>query len=84
MPLLILVILLPLVLLALMPLILLQRYRMGTARRQARPWLATLHVGLTIFSVLCFFAGLILDTVTRGRREMRRLSYLAQSGSTPA
>jgi hypothetical protein len=28
--------------------------------------------------VLCFFAGLILDTVTRGRREMRRLFYLAQ------
>ena len=23
------------------------------------------------------FAGLILDTVTRGRREMRRLAYLA-------
>jgi len=28
--------------------------------------------------VLCFFAGLILDTVTRGRREVRRLAYLAQ------
>ena len=30
------------------------------------------------FVVLCFFAGLILDTVTRGRREMRRLAYLSQ------
>ena len=30
------------------------------------------------------FAGLNLDTDTRGRREMRRLSYLAQGGSTPA
>jgi hypothetical protein len=28
-------------------------------------------------AVLSFFAGLILDTVTRGRREMRRLAYLA-------
>jgi hypothetical protein len=24
-----------------------------------------------------FFAGLILDTVTRGRREIRRLAYLS-------
>ena len=32
---------------------------------------------MTIVAVLCFFAGLILDTVTRGRREMRRLAYLA-------
>ena len=33
--------------------------------------------GLVIIAVLSFFAGLILDTVTRGRREMRRLAYLA-------
>ena len=38
---------------------------------------AVLITGMTIVSVLCFFAGLILDTVTRGRREMRRLAYLA-------
>ena len=30
-----------------------------------------------IVAVLSFFAGLILDTVTRGRREVRRLAYLA-------
>jgi len=30
-----------------------------------------------IVAVLCFFAGLILDTVTRGRREVRRLAYLS-------
>ena len=41
---------------------------------------AILVTGMTIVSVLCFFAGLILDTVTRGRREMRRLAYLAQPG----
>ena len=34
---------------------------------------AILVTGMTIIAVLCFFAGLILDTVTRGRREMRRL-----------
>ncbi len=39
---------------------------------------AILITGMTIIAVLCFFAGLILDTVTRGRREMRRLAYLAQ------
>ena len=38
---------------------------------------AILATGMTIVAVLSFFAGLILDTVTRGRREMRRLAYLA-------
>jgi glycosyltransferase involved in cell wall biosynthesis len=38
---------------------------------------AILVTGMTVVAVLCFFAGLILDTVTRGRREVRRLAYLA-------
>ncbi|MFL6757523.1 MAG: glycosyltransferase [Sphingomicrobium sp.] len=38
---------------------------------------AILVTGIVIVAVLSFFAGLILDTVTRGRREMRRLAYLA-------
>ena len=38
---------------------------------------AILVTGMTIVAVLSFFAGLILDTVTRGRREVRRLAYLA-------
>ena len=38
---------------------------------------AILVTGMTIIAVLCFFAGLILDTVTRGRREVRRLYYLS-------
>uniref|UniRef100_UPI0025DA478C glycosyl transferase n=1 Tax=Sphingomonas sp. TaxID=28214 RepID=UPI0025DA478C len=37
---------------------------------------AILVTGLGIVAVLCLFAGLILDTVTRGRREVRRLAYL--------
>jgi len=38
---------------------------------------AILITGMTIIAVLCFFAGLILDTVTRGRLELRRLAYLS-------
>ena len=60
MPLLILVVLLPLLLIALMPLILIQRYRVGTARRMARPWMATLNVALMVFSAICFLAGAVI------------------------
>ena len=45
---------------------------------------AILVTGMVIVGVLCFFAGLILDTVTRGRREMRRLAYLAHPAPTVA
>ena len=38
---------------------------------------AILVTGMVIVAVLCVFAGLILDTVTHGRRELRRLAYLA-------
>ena len=38
---------------------------------------AILATGLIILASLCGFAGLILDTVVRGRREVRRLAYLA-------
>ena len=38
---------------------------------------AILVTGLVILAALNVFAGLILDTVVRGRREMRRLAYLA-------
>lgn len=41
---------------------------------------AILVTGMVIVAVLCFFAGLILDTVTRGRREVRRLAYLSVPG----
>lgn len=38
---------------------------------------AILVTGLMILAALSFFAGLILDTVVRGRREVRRLHYLS-------
>ena len=37
---------------------------------------AILVTGLMILAFLAFFTGLILDTVVRGRREVRRLHYL--------
>jgi glycosyltransferase involved in cell wall biosynthesis len=38
---------------------------------------AFLAMGLMVIAVLCAFSGAILDSVARGRREMKRLSYLA-------
>lgn len=38
---------------------------------------AVLATGLMITAVLAMSSGLVLDTVTRGRREMKRLAYLA-------
>jgi glycosyltransferase involved in cell wall biosynthesis len=35
-------------------------------------------VGMGLFASLSVMTGLILDTVTRGRQEMKRLAYLAQ------
>ena len=63
MPLLLLVILLPVMLLALMPLILIQRYRVGAARRMARPWVATLNLMLMTFSAICFLASAAVTAV---------------------
>lgn len=39
---------------------------------------AVLSTGLMILAVLSVSSGLVLDTVTRGRREMKLLAYLAQ------
>ena len=63
MPLLLLVILLPVVLLALMPLILIQRYRVGSARRMARPWVVKLNLMLMTFSAICFLASAAVTAV---------------------
>jgi len=45
---------------------------------------AMLSLGLTIISILSLFAGVILDSVTRGRREIKRLHYLAHPPVPPA
>lgn len=40
---------------------------------------AVLSMGLMIMAMLSVSSGLVLDTVTRGRREMKMLAYLSQS-----
>ena len=67
MPLLLLLLALPLILLALMPLILVQRYRVGTARRLARRWVASLTLGAMVFSAafFLFFAAVTAIWVPR-------------------
>jgi hypothetical protein len=56
-------VLLPLVLLVLMPLTLFQRYRMGSARRKARPWLSTLGLVLMSLSTLGFLVGAAVTAI---------------------
>jgi len=40
---------------------------------------AVLSMGLIILAMLSVSSGLVLDTVTRGRREMKLLAYLSQA-----
>jgi hypothetical protein len=63
MPALLLLLALPLILVALMPLILYQRFRMGSARRLARPWVATVNLALTTLSGVLFLAGAAMTTI---------------------
>jgi hypothetical protein len=52
-------------------------FRTGLVPRLPTAILAT---GIVLLSFLAFVCGLVLDTVTHGRREMRRLAYLAIPG----
>lgn len=52
MPLILLLVLVPIIVIALTPLMLIQRYRVGSARRLARPWMATLAVVSMAFSAI--------------------------------
>jgi len=45
---------------------------------------AVLSMGLMILGFLSLTCGLILDTVTRGRREMKRMQYLSVPGPQAA
>lgn len=63
MPLLIVLLLLPVVLLALTPLMLVQRYRIGTARRLARPWMATFTTVMMAVSMVFFLVGSAVTTI---------------------
>jgi hypothetical protein len=61
-PLLLVLLLLPLVVVALMPLILIRRYRLATARRLARPWIATFTLVSMLFSVMFFVVAAAVTT----------------------
>jgi hypothetical protein len=43
---------------------------------------ALLSTGLALVAVISLVCGLIMDAVTRGRREMKRLFYLSIPGPT--
>jgi glycosyltransferase involved in cell wall biosynthesis len=45
---------------------------------------AVLATGLMLLAFLLMTCGLILDSVARGRRETKRLAYLAAAGPAPA
>jgi hypothetical protein len=62
-PLVVLLLLLPMALLALMPLVLWQRYRVGTSRRLARAWVATVSLVLMVISAVLFLFGAAVTTI---------------------
>ncbi|GAA0579377.1 glycosyltransferase family 2 protein [Craurococcus roseus] len=51
--------------------------RTGLVRRLPT---AVLSTGLVLLSFLSFVCGLVLDTVTRGRKEAKRIAYLSVPG----
>src|SRR5215218_2793803 len=56
-PLILLIALIPILVIVMTPLLLIQRYRVGSSRRIARPWMATLGVMSMSFSAVFFLAG---------------------------
>jgi hypothetical protein len=62
MPLIALAIVIVLAFIALIPFSIVQRFRMGTARRQARRWVATLNLIAIAMSLALFLAGALITT----------------------
>ena len=60
MPLILLAILIVLAFIAVIPLSLIQRFRMGTARRTARRWVATLNLTAVALSTILFLTGTLI------------------------
>ncbi len=63
MPLVLLLLLLPLIMIAMTPLLLIQRYRSGSSRRQARPWTATLAVIAMTFSAVVLLVSTAVTSI---------------------
>ncbi len=62
MPLIALAIVIVLALIAIIPISIVQRFRMGTARRQARRWVATLNLAALTISVALFLVGSLVTS----------------------
>jgi hypothetical protein len=62
MPLIALAIVIVLVCIVLIPVSIVQRFRMGTARRQARRWVATLNLVAIALSLALFLSGALITT----------------------
>ena len=63
MPLLLLLLLLLLIFVAMTPFLLIQRYRAGSARREARPWVASLTIATLLFSAVFFHISAALTSL---------------------
>lgn len=77
MPLLLLVVLAVLATIALVPVSIVQRYRMGTSRRLARGWVATLNIVTLGFSIVCFVITAALSSIWLPRALGYTLAGLA-------
>ena len=71
---------LPIVVVLAMPFALVQRYRVGTMRRVARNWVATLNVGLLIFSLAVFLWSAALANFWVPRAFMSSLAGIFAGG----
>ena len=63
MPVVLLLLIVPVVIIAMTPLMLVQRCRAGSARRPARPWVATLSIAAMAFSAVFFLASAAFTTI---------------------
>lgn len=75
-----LLVLLPLLAVALLPLSLVQRYRVGTARRVARGWLAAVNVVTIALSTVVFLAGALFANLWIPRAFVSALAGLGGGG----
>jgi hypothetical protein len=55
-------ILIVLAVIVLIPVSIIQRFRMGTARRQARKWVATLNLSAVALSIILFLVGALITS----------------------
>ena len=77
MPLILLLGLIPILVIAMTPLLLIQRYRVGSSRRPARSWVATLAIVSMSFSAIFFLAGSAFTSIWVPRAFSYAVSGLA-------